>query len=173
MNALLWSFEILNFSDLGEESMQIPIIQVTLLSEQHLTINLINEYGEDIFLLIYTYRIFQEMLHMSIWRIESVVSHWYPSSTHSCNKTSIKSGSRTTHLYVYIWALLEEWVNKQQLPMGKWFRNKWLDWLVFEMQHPPIYIQIQAVACRRGWLQYKGGLSSEFIFHTIISLAQT
>lgn len=123
--------------------------------------------------LIYTYRIFQEMRHMSIWRIESVVSHWYPSSTHSCNKTSIKSGSRTTHLYVYIWALLEEWVNKQQLPMGKWFRNKWLDWLVFEMQHPPIYIQIQAVACRRGWLQYKGGLSSEFIFHTIISLAQT
>ena len=91
---------VLKSGDLGDESMQIPNIQVTLLSEQPLTMNLINEYGEYIFLLIYTYKIFQEMLHMSIWRIESVVSHWYPSSTHSCNETSIRSGSRTTHLYV-------------------------------------------------------------------------
>ena len=36
-----------------------------------------------------------------------------------------------------------------------------------------IYIHLQAMACKRGWLKYERGLSSEFIFGANISPAKT
>ena len=35
-----------------------------------------------------------------------------------------------------------------------------LGWLVSETQHYPIYVHLQAAACRGGWLHTEGGLSA-------------
>ena len=50
--------------------------------------------------------------------------------------------------------------------------NGW-GWLVYETHHLPIHIHLQAMGCKRGWLKYKSGSSSEFCFQSKISLAQT
>ena len=70
-------------------------------------------------------------------------------------------------------ARLEEWVCKPWLRFGRSFPNERLGWLVYETQHLPIYIHLQATACKRGWLKYESGLSNELFFQTNISLAQT
>ena len=57
--------------------------------------------------------------------------------------------------------------------MGLCFPDERLGWLVYEIQHLPIYIHSQATACKRGWLIYESGLSNELFFQTNISLAQT
>ena len=40
----------------------------------------------------------------------------------------------------------------------KCFPTERLGWLVYEIQHPPINIHLQAMVCRREWLKYEGGL---------------
>ena len=57
--------------------------------------------------------------------------------------------------------------------IAKCFPNERLGLLVYEIQHPPIYIHLQAMACIRGWLKYESDLSNELYFQTKISLAQT
>ena len=58
-------------------------------------------------------------------------------------------------------AQLVEWVYKPWLPFGKCFPKERLGWLVYETQQLPIYIHLQAMACKWGWLKYESGLSNE------------
>ena len=48
---------------------------------------------------------------------------------------------------------LVEWVYKPRLLFGNVFPNERLGWLVYEIQHLPIYIHLQTMACERGWLK--------------------
>ena len=73
----------------------------------------------------------------------------------------------------YIQARHVEWVYKPWLLFGKCFPDERLGWLVCEIQHLPIYIHLQATACKRGWLKYESGLSNELFFQKNISLAET
>ena len=79
------------------------------------------------------------------------------------------AGSRAASIQ----ARLVEWVYKPWLIFRKCFPNGRLRWLVYEIQHPPIYIHLQAMACKRGRLKYESGLSNEFFFLSKISLPQT
>ena len=54
----------------------------------------------------------------------------------------------------------------------KMFPNERLGWLVYETQHLSIYIHLQAMACKRGWLEYENGLSNDFSFPNKNKLAQ-
>ena len=56
---------------------------------------------------------------------------------------------------------------------GKCFPSEGVGWLVYEIQHLLIYIHLQAMACKRGWLKYERGLSSNFCFQKQTNLAQT
>ena len=51
--------------------------------------------------------------------------------------------------------------------------NKLHYYYYYETQHLPIYIHLQAMACKRGSLKYEIGLSNELYFKMKISLAQT
>ena len=69
---------------------------------------------------------------------------------------------------VYILAWLVERVRKPWILLRKCFRSEWMGWLVYEIQHLPICVHLQTTACKRGWLEYESGLSSEFGFQTVI-----
>ena len=71
----------------------------------------------------------------------------------------------------YIRARLVEWVYKPWLLFGKCFPNERLGWPVYEIQHLPFYIHLQAIACKQGLLKYESGLSNELYFQKKISLA--
>ena len=73
----------------------------------------------------------------------------------------------------YIRARLVEWVYRPWLLFEFFFSNEMLGWLVYEIKHLSIYIHLQAMACKRGWLKYERGLFSEFFFLVNISLVQT
>ena len=79
------------------------------------------------------------------------------------------AGSRAA----YTRARLVEWVHKPWLLFGKVFPNERMGWLLYEIQHLPIYIHLQAMAYKRGWLKYESGLSNELFFQTKMRLAQT
>ena len=52
----------------------------------------------------------------------------------------------------YPWRWLVKWVHKPWLIWWKCFPDDRLQWLVSEAQHFPIYVKLQAAACRWGWL---------------------
>ena len=84
-------------------------------------------------------------------------------------KCKLYRKSPTRSRAAYIWARLVEWVHKPWLLFENCFPNERLGWLVYEIQHLPIYIHLQAMACKQGWLQYERGLSNEFFFQTNIT----
>ena len=58
----------------------------------------------------------------------------------------------------YIRARLVEWVYKPWLLLRKCFPN---ERLVYDIQHLPTYIHLQAMAFKRGWLKCESALSNE------------
>ena len=80
----------------------------------------------------------------------------------SCDMQQIKHKSRARIHAACNRAQLDEWVCKPWLQFGKCFPNGRLGWLVYKTQHLPIYIHLQAVAYKRGWLKYESCLSDFF-----------
>ena len=70
----------------------------------------------------------------------------------------------------YIRARLVEWVYRPWLLLRKCFPN---ERLVYDIQHLPTYIHLQAMAFKQGWLKCESALSNEPFFQTKISLTQT
>ena len=62
----------------------------------------------------------------------------------------------------YHWRWLVKRVYKPQLIWWKCFPKDRLGWLLSETQHFPIYVYLQTVTYRWGWLLTEDGLSADF-----------
>ena len=101
----------------------------------------------------------------------SLVEGLLRNDLYTIKKQNRKSPARSRAAYIR--ARIVDWDYKPWLLFGKCFPDERLGWLVYEIQHLPIYIYLQAMACKRGWLEYENGLSIELFFQTNICLAQT
>ena len=98
------------------------------------------------------------------WRGEVHWCHYLMTMKQDCTvlvSFTITRKSATRSRAAYIWARVVEWVYKPWLLFGKCFPDERLGWLVYEIQHLPIYVHLQATACKRGRLIYGSGLSNE------------
>ena len=93
----------------------------------------------------------------------------YPLAFIATNNASFYRKSPVRSRTAYIRARLVEWVYKPWLLFRKCFPDERLGWLVYEKQHLPIYIHLQATACKRGSLKYESRLFSELFFQTNIT----